>query len=77
VEAEALAEADQQAREGPYEARIVVAADQDEENYEGLNQGKVGVGEEFGLRQSLLDSDAVFLYKKTLARLWRRSRWKT
>ncbi len=40
MEAQGLAEADEEAGQGPGEAGVVVAADEDEEEHEGLDDGE-------------------------------------
>lgn len=61
VEAQGLAEADEEGGEGPGESCVVVPADENEEKHESLDDGEIGFGKEFGPRQGLFHGEAVFL----------------
>lgn len=68
MQAQRLAEADEQAGERPGEPCVIVAADKNEENEEGLNNSEVGLDEELGFCQRLLKRKSVLLDQRALLR---------
>jgi hypothetical protein len=60
VKAEGLAEAEKEAGECPGKSTVVVAADEDKEEHQGLEDGEIGLGEKLGFGQRLFGGEAVF-----------------
>lgn len=68
MKAQGLAETNQQSGKAPSKTGIIVPTDEDEEEHEGLDNGKIRLGEKLGLRQRLFDSETILLDQGLLLR---------